>query len=68
MSKLLKFLLIKLKRGPISKLEFQVNSLKLKREILQKRNSEKWTISMLSEYYECSENEIRNVLDSYQIK
>lgn len=40
----------------------------VQRELMQKRNVEKWTINMLSHYYGCTEQELRSYLDYYNIK
>lgn len=40
----------------------------LERELRQRRITEKWTINMLSDYYGCTEIEMRNILDTFSIK
>lgn len=38
------------------------------RELKQKRICEKWSVSMLAEYYSVNENEMREVLNIYFIR
>jgi predicted adenine nucleotide alpha hydrolase (AANH) superfamily ATPase len=38
------------------------------KELRQKRICEKWSISMLADYYEVNEYSMREVLDFYEIK
>lgn len=40
----------------------------LERELRQRRITERWSINMLSDYYSCSENEMREILDNFKIQ
>jgi len=45
-----------------------VYNISMERELRQRRITEKWSINMLSDYYECSENQMRQLLDYFNIK
>ena len=60
-------LLDKVKRKK-SDLSFSFSSMFVERELRQRRIAEKWSVNMMADYYSCTEDQMREVLDYYNIQ